>query len=70
VSLHRSNVTRYTYTDGDERFAVTCTRHSDLSTVKFVDGLKRPKKAVAQAVLEREGIVWSVSPRRPRTRCG
>ncbi|MDX6250199.1 MAG: hypothetical protein QOF10_3559 [Kribbellaceae bacterium] len=43
-----ANVTRYTYTDGDERYVVTYTRHSDLSTVKFVDGLKGPKKAAAK----------------------
>jgi len=42
-----ANVTRYTYTDGDERYVVTYTRHSDLSTVKFVDGLKGPKKLAA-----------------------
>jgi predicted secreted hydrolase len=42
-----ANLTRYTYTDGDERYVVTYTRHSDLSTVKFVDALKGPKKLAA-----------------------
>jgi len=42
-----ANVTRYTYTDGDERYVVTYTRHADLSAVKFVDGLKGPKKLAA-----------------------
>ncbi|GAA1662036.1 hypothetical protein GCM10009744_64750 [Kribbella alba] len=43
-----ANVTRYTYTDRTERYVVTYTRHSDLSTMKFVDGLKGPKKAAAK----------------------
>jgi hypothetical protein len=42
------NVTRYTYTDGEERYVVTFTRHSDLALEKFVDGLKGPKKAAAK----------------------
>jgi hypothetical protein len=44
------NVTRYTYTDGDERYVVTFTRHSDLSRNKFIDDLKGPKKAAAVLV--------------------
>ncbi|MFG2376509.1 lipocalin-like domain-containing protein [Streptomyces sp. NPDC048504] len=43
-----ANVTRYTYTDGDERHVVTFTRHSDLMGVKFIDELKGPKKAAAK----------------------
>jgi hypothetical protein len=43
-----ANVTRYTYTDGDERYVVTYTRHSDLSAVKFIETLKGPKKAAAK----------------------
>jgi hypothetical protein len=43
-----ANVTRYTYTDGDERYVVTYTRHSDLSTVKFTDNLKGPKRFAAR----------------------
>ena len=43
-----ANVTRYTYTDGDERYVVTYTRHRDLSAVKFVDDLHGPKKLAAK----------------------
>jgi hypothetical protein len=42
------NLTRYTYTDGEERYVVTFTRHSDLALEKFIDGLKGPKKAAAK----------------------
>lgn len=42
------NVTRYTYTDGDERYVVTYTRYEDLTAAKFIDGLKGPKKAAAK----------------------
>jgi hypothetical protein len=42
------NVTRYTYTDGEERYVITFTRLSDLATDKFIDDLKGPKKAVAR----------------------
>jgi len=42
------NVTRYTYTDGDERYVVTFTRHCDLATDRFIDNLKGLKKAAAR----------------------
>jgi hypothetical protein len=42
------NVTRYTYTDGDERYVVTFTRHSDLTTARMVDDLKGPQKVAAR----------------------
>jgi CrtC N-terminal lipocalin domain len=42
------NVTRYTYTDGGERYVVTFTRYSDLTAQKFIDDLKGPKKAAAR----------------------
>ena len=42
------NVTRYTYTDGDQRYVVTFTRYSDLTVQKFIDDLKGPKKAAAR----------------------
>jgi hypothetical protein len=42
------NVTRYTYTDGEQRYVVTFTRHSDLASDKFIDELKGPKKAAAR----------------------
>jgi hypothetical protein len=45
-----ANVTRYTYTDGDEKYVVTYTRHSDLTAVKFVDDMKGPKKVAAKLV--------------------
>jgi hypothetical protein len=44
------NVTRYAYTDGDERYVVTFTRHFDLATAKLVDELKGPKKAAAKLI--------------------
>jgi hypothetical protein len=44
------NVTRYTYTDGEDRYVVTYTRHSDLAANKFIDDLKGPKKAAAWLV--------------------
>jgi hypothetical protein len=44
------NVTRYTYTDGEERYVVTFTRLSDLATDKFIDHLHGPKKAAARLV--------------------
>jgi CrtC N-terminal lipocalin domain len=42
------NVTRYTYADGDERYVVTFTRHTDLTTAKLADELKGPKKLAAK----------------------
>jgi hypothetical protein len=42
------NVTRYSYTDGDERYVVTFTRHRDLVGAKFVDELKGPKRIAAK----------------------
>jgi hypothetical protein len=44
------NVTRYTYTDGADRYVVTFSRHHDLKAVKFIDDLKGPKKAAARLV--------------------
>ncbi len=41
-------MTRYTYTDGEERYVITFTRLSDLATDKFIDDLKGPKKAAAR----------------------
>ena len=42
------NVTRYTYTDGEERYIITFTRLSDLATDKFIDDLSGLKKLVAR----------------------
>jgi CrtC N-terminal lipocalin domain len=44
------NVTRYTYTDREERYVVTFTRYSDIATDKFIDDLKGPKKLAARLV--------------------
>ncbi|MDP9222605.1 MAG: hydroxyneurosporene dehydrogenase [Actinomycetota bacterium] len=44
------NVTRYTYTDDEERYVITFTRHSDLASDRFIDELKGPKKAAARLV--------------------
>ncbi|MDP9185254.1 MAG: hydroxyneurosporene dehydrogenase [Actinomycetota bacterium] len=41
------NVTRYMYTDGDERYVITFTRHSDLALDRFIDALTWPKKVAA-----------------------
>ena len=45
-----ANITRYTYTDDDERYVVTYTRHRDLSATKFVDEMHGPKKLAAKLV--------------------
>ncbi len=42
------NVIRYTYADGDERYVITYTRYHDLTTTKFLDQVKGPKKLVAR----------------------
>lgn len=42
------NVTRYTYTDREERYVITFTRYADLAADKFIDDLKGLKKAVAR----------------------
>ncbi|MCW2764728.1 MAG: hypothetical protein JWO11_687 [Nocardioides sp.] len=42
------NVTGYSYTDGTERYVVTFTRHSDLTTAKLVDELKGAQKVAAR----------------------
>jgi hypothetical protein len=44
------DVTRYTYTEGDERYVITYTRHSDIASDKFIDDLKGPKKVAAMLV--------------------
>jgi CrtC N-terminal lipocalin domain len=42
------NVTRYTYTDGEEQYVITFTRHSDLAADKFIDDLKGLKRVAAR----------------------
>ncbi|WP_127358335.1 hydroxyneurosporene dehydrogenase [Actinacidiphila soli] len=44
------NITRYTYTDGEERYVITYTRHADLAANRFVDDLKGPKKVAAKLI--------------------
>jgi len=44
------NVTRYTYSDGEERYVITYTRYSDLAADKFIDHLQGPKKAAAMLI--------------------
>jgi hypothetical protein len=45
-----ANITRYTYTDGNERYVVTFTRHADLATTNMVDDIKGPKKIAAKLI--------------------
>jgi len=42
-----ANVTRYTYTDGDDSYVVTFTRHRDLAVSKLIDELDGIKKLAA-----------------------
>ena len=43
-----ANLTRYTYRDGGESYAVTFTRYRDLVVTKFIDQLHGPKKVAAR----------------------
>jgi hypothetical protein len=45
-----ANVTRYTYTDGEDSYVVTFTRHRDLSVSKLIDDLQGPKKVAARLI--------------------
>jgi hypothetical protein len=45
-----ANVTRYTYTDGEDTYVITFTRHCDLSVSKLIDGLDGFKKVAAKIV--------------------
>jgi hypothetical protein len=45
-----ANVTRYTYTDGDDTFVVTFTRHRDLAVARLINELHGPKKVAARLV--------------------
>jgi hypothetical protein len=45
-----ANVTRYTYTDGDDSYVVTFTRHRDLAVSKLIDELDGIKKLAATLV--------------------
>jgi hypothetical protein len=45
-----ANVTRYTYTNGDDTYVVTFTRHRDLAVNKLIDELHGPKKVAAKLI--------------------
>jgi hypothetical protein len=45
-----ANVTRYTYTDGDDSYVVTFTRYRDLAANKMIDDLHGPKKIAAKLI--------------------
>jgi hypothetical protein len=45
-----ANVTRYTYTNGDETYVVTFTRHRDLAVNKLIDELQGAKKVAARLI--------------------
>jgi hypothetical protein len=45
-----ANVTRYTYTDGDDSYTITFTRHRDLAVNKLIDHLGGLKKVAAKLV--------------------
>ncbi len=45
-----ANVTRYTYTDGDETYIITFTRYRDLAVNRLIDELHGPKKVAARLI--------------------
>jgi hypothetical protein len=45
-----ANITRYTYTDGDDTYTVTFTRHRDLAVNNLIDDLHGPKKLAAKLI--------------------
>jgi hypothetical protein len=45
-----ANVTRYTYTDGDQSYVVTFTRERDLAKDRMIDGVTGIKKIAAKAI--------------------
>jgi hypothetical protein len=45
-----ANVTRYTYTDGEDSYVVTFTRHRDLAISKLIDGIDGLKKVAAKLI--------------------
>jgi hypothetical protein len=45
-----AGVTRYTYTDGDDTYRVTFTRHRDLAVSKLIDQIDGVKKVAARLV--------------------
>jgi hypothetical protein len=45
-----ANVTRYTYTNADETYVITFTRHRDLTVNRLIDQLHGPKKMAARLI--------------------
>jgi hypothetical protein len=45
-----ANLTRYTYTDGDDRYVVTFTRHRDLTSSQLINEINGLKKLAARIV--------------------
>ncbi len=45
-----ANVTRYTYSNGEDTYVVTFTRHRDLAVNKLIDELHGPKKVAAKLI--------------------
>ena len=45
-----ANVTRYTYTDGDDTYIVTFTRYRDLAVMELINGLHGAKKLAARLI--------------------
>jgi hypothetical protein len=45
-----ANVTRYTYTSGDDTYVVTFTRHRDLTANRLIDELHGAKKVAARLI--------------------
>jgi hypothetical protein len=45
-----ANVTRYTYTDGDDAYIITFTRYRDLGTNRLIDQLQGAKKVAAMLI--------------------
>jgi hypothetical protein len=45
-----ANVTRYTYTSGDDTYVITFTRHRDLTANRLIDELHGAKKVAARLI--------------------
>jgi hypothetical protein len=45
-----ANITRYTYTDGDDTYTVTFSRYRDLAVTKLIDGIDGLKKVAAKLI--------------------
>ena len=45
-----ANLTRYTYTNGDDTYVITFTRHRDLAVNRLIDELHGAKKVAAKLI--------------------